>query len=35
MDCCYPAVVVSDNTFNKVSKLVFVCPITNLTNKFI
>ena len=29
-----PAVVVSNNTFNRVSKLVFVCPITNSIDNF-
>ena len=29
-----PAVVVRNNTFNRVSKLVFVCPITNSIDNF-
>jgi len=29
-----PAIVVSNNTFNRVSKLVFVCPITNSIDNF-
>lgn len=29
-----PAVVVSNNTFNKISKLALVCPITNSKDNF-
>lgn len=30
----YPAIVISNNEFNKRTKLAVVCPITNTDNKF-